>query len=367
MCGIVNFVVLGALLLGGVGCNPSRKAEASVETNEAMPAPRLRLRVVRPRKEASSGERVLPGVLLPWQRAQLGARVAGELTRITVDRGDHVERGQLLATIGIPGLAEDVERAHAHRRTAQAELSSLEDQRQRVAKAVDAGPAGVIAEGEIAALDAKVEAAKARIASAAAELGHGGAMLADTRIVAPFTGTVAARRVDRGSALSAGSIIVEVVDVSTLRMTFDVPERDAAAVKVGQRVTVIVPALRDRRVDAKIARFAPALDEATRTLRVEADVPNVEGAMLAGVSARAAIDLGSRGEVLVLPADAVIQVVGEAFVYVMDGAVARKRKVVIGYDRGPFVEISSGLKGDEEIVTGGRGLVRDGAACEVAR
>jgi RND family efflux transporter MFP subunit len=332
-----------------------------------MSAPKIRVRVVKAKRETSSGERVLPGALLPWQRADLGARVGGELTSIAVDRGDRVKKGQLLATIGIPGLVQDVERASAQKQTAEADLALLEDQQRRTTQVIASGPKGVIAEGEVAALGARVEAAKARIASAAADQGRGGAMLTDTRVLAPFDGTVVARRVDKGSALSAGSIIVEVVDVSTLRMTVDVPERDAAGVKLGQRVVVTIPTLRDRKVSAQVSRFAPALDAATRTLRVEIDIANADGALLAGVPARASIDLGSRGDVLVVPAEAVVQEAGEASVFVMEGDVARRKKVLIAYDRGPSVEVAEGLTGGEEIVVGGRGLVREGATYEVAR
>jgi len=360
-------VVLSVLGLSVTACRGGRGGDPTPEANASLPAPRIHVRVVEPKKETSSGARVLPGVLLPWQQARLGARVAGELTSITVDRGDSVKKGQVLATIGIPGLAQDVLRAGAQKKSAEAELALLEDQRRRMAKVLESGPKGVIAEGEVTGLDAKIEAARARITAAAADQGHGGAMLSDTKVIAPFDGVVLARRADPGTALSAGVIIVEIADISTLRLAVDVPERDAGAVKLGQAVSVTVASLGDKKVAAKVARFAPALDEATRTLRIEIDVPNGDGSLLAGVAARAAIDLGSRGEVFTLPADCVTREGGEASVLVMDGDTARRRKVTIAYDRGPTVEIADGLHGDEEIVVGGRGLVRDGVACEVAR
>jgi membrane fusion protein (multidrug efflux system) len=356
--------VLAALsVLMAMGCNRS-----SAETHGSTLSPaKIRVRVVKPKKEATSGTRVLPGVLMPWQKAQLGARVAGDLTSILVDRGDRIKRGQVLATIGIPGLRSDVQVAGAQKQTAEAELALLEDERRRTMNVIASAPKGTIAAGEVAALDAKVDAAKARVATAAAEQGRGGSMLADTRIVAPFDGVVLARRADVGTALTAGTVVLEVADVSTLRFAVDVPERDAAAVKVGQAAEVAILGDRDRKVTATIARFAPALDTATRTLRVEIDVPNGDGALLAGVAGRASIDLGSRGEVYTLPAEAVMQDGADAFVFVMDGDIARKRKVKIAYDRGPSFEVAEGLKGDEEIVVGGRGFVRDGTACEVAR
>jgi RND family efflux transporter MFP subunit len=304
---------------------------------------------------------------MPWQTSELGARVAGELRSVLVDRGDRIKKGQVLATIGIPGLRNDVQVAGAQKQTAEAELALLEDERRRTMNVIASAPKGTIAAGEMAALDAKVDAAKARVATAAAEQGRGGSMLADTRIVAPFDGVVLARRAGAGAALSAGAIVLEVADVSTLRFAIDVPQRDAASVKVGQAVEIAIRAEGDRKVSANIARFAPALDTATRTLRAEIDVPNGDGALLAGVPGRASIDLGSRGEAYTLPAEAVVQDGADELVFVMDGDIARKRKVKIAYDRGPSFEIAEGLHGDEEIVVGGRGLVRDGTACEVAR
>ena len=359
-------LVLTALAaLSTTACDQGTNA---AETHAStLSAAKIRVRVVKPKKETSSGVRVLPGVLMPWQKAQLGARVAGELTSISVDRGDHIKKGQVLATIGIPGLREDVQRAGAQKQTAEAELALLEDQRRRTMKVIESAPKGTIAAGETAALDAKIDAAKARVATAAADQGRGGSMLTDTRIVAPFDGIVLARRADTGTALSAGAIVVEVADVSTLRLAIDVPERDAASVKLGQAAEIAIPAEHDRKVTAKVARFAPALDEATRTLRVEIDVPNADGALIVGVASRASIDFGSRGEVYTVPAEAVVQDGDDVFVLVVNGDVARKKIVKIAYDRGPSFEIAEGLRGDEEIVLGGRGLVRDGTACEVAR
>ncbi len=361
-CGTI--CLLPALWLAA-GCHARRGEDGSALVDEA--APRLRVRVVKAKKEKRSGTRVLPGVMLPWQEAKLGARVAGELVSISVDRGDRVKKGQILATIAIPGLAEDVQRAGAHRRSASAELGMLEDQRARMAKAVASGPKGVIAEGEISALDAKIEAAHARIAAAAADQGHGSAMLADTTVVAPFDGIALARRADAGAALTAGSIVVEVADVATLRLAIDVPERDAGGIKLGQAVTVTIPALADRQVTAAVARFAPALDGATRTLRVEIDVPNADGSVLSGLAARAAIDLGTRAEVFSLPAEAVAQDQGQASVWVADSGVAKRKKITIAYDAGPTVDVAAGIDGGEEIIVGGRGLVGDGIPIEVAR
>jgi len=123
----------------------------------------------------------------------------------------------------------------------------------------------------------------------------------------------------------------------------------------------------DHAVAATVARFAPVLDPATRTLRVEIDVPNREGKLLAGVTARAAIDTGLTGEVLTLPAEAIGQQHGETSVLVVEGDIARRKKIVIAHDQGQKVEIADGLKEGEDVILGGRGLIQDGTACEVAK
>lgn len=358
--------MFAALVL--VGCGSRGDAPSiGARPDPVTSAPKLRVRVIAAKREATTGTRVFPGVLVPWEKARLGARVAGELTSIAVDRGDRVRKGQLLATIGIPGLPQEVQRARAQKRAVAADLALLEDERRRMDAVVKSGPKGVVADAERAALDARVDGARARVAVASADQGRGGALLADTRIVAPFDGTVLARLADRGTALPAGGLVVDVADVRTLRMTIDVPERDAASVKVGLPVTVVVPAQADRTAKAKVARFAPALDEATRTLRVEVDVPNDDGFLLAGVAARASVDLGSRGEVWVVPAEVVVQEGAESVVFVVEGGFAHRRRIAVAHDRGPVVEISQGIGEGDAVVLGGRGLVREGTPCEVAR
>jgi RND family efflux transporter MFP subunit len=167
--------------------------------------------------------------------------------------------------------------------------------------------------------------------------------------------------------VGAGDVVLEVARVDRLRVRLEVPEAQVELVRAGSAVVVTLPTLGGRRLEAAVSRFAPALDVRTRMLPVEVDLPNDDGALVAGVRAEVRPLGASRQEVLLLPSEALLQEGSEVVVYVARGEVARRTGVQVGYDNGVQAEVRGGVAEGDLVLLGVRGLLRDGERVEVAR
>lgn len=359
---VVVAASVAALLLA---CSQRRGAIESKEAGEVAPAA-LRVRGVVAARARIEAAAALVGRLEPYERATLAVRLAGTITEIRVDVGDRVRGGQVLALLIVPGLSAQTEAAVAASEAARHEAEMRGDVAIRAETIAEKNRAA-ISEQEVLAAKNAVATSQARGASASAEARRLRDLLNDTRIVAPFDGVVVARRKDRGTSVSAGDVVLEVARVDKLRIRLDIPEAEAGFVRQGTPVIVTLPTLGDRRIDATITRFAPALDAKSRMLPVEIDVPNEDGALVAGVRTEVRLKDRARDGVLAVPSEALLHEGADTVLYVTGSDVARRRIVKAGYDNGVQVEIREGIVEGDTVLIGGRGLLRDGVRVEVAK
>jgi membrane fusion protein (multidrug efflux system) len=171
--------------------------------------------------------------------------------------------------------------------------------------------------------------------------------------------------VSPGDYVQPGQTLVNLEDVSSVKVDFRVPEARVGRLSVGQSVAVRVDAIPSRTFSGTIAAMDPRLDESTRTALVRARVPNPRGELLPGMFARVAVVIGERPNAILIPEQAVVPIGNDAFVYrVVDGKAAMV-KVVIGQRGAGEAEILSGLNPDDLVVIGGQMKLRDGAAVNV--
>jgi membrane fusion protein (multidrug efflux system) len=245
-----------------------------------------------------------------------------------------------------------VREMRANLEEAQANLarmrSSLE---QGLIGASDYEPAVAQAEVAAARLQDALETIRTRIATLArrrAELGVAERELRETTIVAPFGGAVLARLAAPGQYLTAGTPVVELVKTDPLRLVLEVPERESSAVAIGQSVRFTTEDSAQEHA-GRVVRLAPGLREASRTLRLEAEVPNASGALRPGAFVRARLELGG-SPVLLLPASAVRRFAGVEKVALAEEGRARLRVVRTGRSVGTEIEIREGLEATTEVV-----------------
>jgi RND family efflux transporter MFP subunit len=236
---------------------------------------------------------------------------------------------------------------------------------------------GILAQSEYDASDAAFKVAQSLYNDALEEVNNRRGILAerrsdlaladqqlvDTRLVAPFAGAVQQRRANLGEYLAAGAPVLTLVKLTPLRLRLDVPEREALSIRTGQDVAVRTEGALDA-WPGRIVRLSPAIDEASRSLIVEAEVDNSKGLLRPGSFARAEIRTESGGDSLVVPQSSLVLFAGiEKVVTVKEGK-ALERPVTTGRRAGDQVEILSGLE-DGDVVVLKPGNLTTGAAVEV--
>lgn len=228
--------------------------------------------------------------------------------------------------------------------------------REEVAAAVQSAEAGARqATAMVAKAEADKVAAEARLAVAQADLARARTMLTYATIAAPFDGVVTERSIDAGHfvqpAGGAGAKpLVTVARMDQIRVTFDVPEMDAALVDVGDPVTLHVQALGNRKLTPAVTRTSWSLDEANRSLRAIIDLPNDDAGLRPGMYATAAIELQRQENALALPAAAVMRNGDEAYCWVVESGAVQRRNLELGLRSGPEVEVKSGIEENDLVV-----------------
>lgn len=301
----------------------------------------------------------LPGTVHPNRQATLYAKVAGYLKTISVEEGDGVRAGHSLARIESPELQAELVSEQAIVKVAQAEY-------QRLSRAQAQAPDLVV--------PMQVDDAKGRLDTAEARLQRTRSLLAYTQVIAPFDGVVTRRHVDPGAFIPAATAnsgaasagIVTLMDFDRVRIAVPVPEIEAARVRAGQPATISTDGQPGRQFTGTVSRHAYAIDDATRTLRVEIDLPNPERALRPGMYANVRLGVEQHLGALLIPVGALIMEKNNAFVYVVDGTKARRKAIKAGFNDGRQVEVVDGLAAGDNVILAAGTTVTDGADIEVA-
>jgi RND family efflux transporter MFP subunit len=297
----------------------------------------------------------LPGTIKANQQATLCAKVSGYLKSLTVDKGDAVKEDQSLGEIEVPELASDLAKYDAEMKVADIEFERMSNASK---KAPDLVTAQTLSEAE-----GKRKVAQARLDQVRTLLKY-------SRISAPFSGIVTQRFVDPGAfiavptggASASAAAIVTIADFQTVRVQVAMPEVEASLVTKGEPVKFSVEGLPGKTFEAKVSRFSYALDEATRTMLVEADLPNPDLALRPGMYAIAKIGVETKGDALLVPTEAIVMEKTNAFVFVFTEGKAKKTAVKLGFNDGANTEIASGITEKDRVLLVGKATLNDGQA-----
>lgn len=334
------------------------------------------------------------GQFQPYQEVDLHAKVSGYIRRISVDIGDRVKQGQVLATLEVPELQDQLEGTQAQVRHSQSEIgraqseiaraqsmhAALHAAYTRLEQAAQEKP-GLIAEQELDDARAKDQESQAQIDVAKAALDATqqqlGVSTADSHrvqtlsnyssIIAPFTGIVTMRYADTGSLIQAGTVsntqsmpVVRVAQSDLLRLRMPVPEADVPYIQIGGEVQVKVNST-GRSFVGKIIRFTRALDTNTRTMLTEVDLPNPGLVLNPGMYAETAIQLQQKSNVLIVPFQAIVQNGDEPFVLVVNASNhVEKRNVTLGIQTANRAEIVSGVQQGDRVIASGQSGYQNG-------
>jgi membrane fusion protein (multidrug efflux system) len=335
--------------------------------------------VVRVSGRTLARMRTLPGELLPYESVPLHAKVTGFVSRVNVDRGSLVKRGETLLTIEAPELVAQQAEAEAklavvksQQIEAQAKLAAAESTYNDL-KAASATK-GAVAENELVQAEKALEAARAsietldaqaRAAKAAADAQQ--ELQSYLRVTAPFDGLVTERNVSPGALVGpqAGANaapLLKLEDVRRLRLVVAVPEADVSAVVKGTEVTFTVPAFPSRAFHGHIARSAGSIDPKTRTMAVEIDVVNTDGRLAPGMYPEVRWPTHTAGLTLVVPRTAVVVTTERVFVIRVRNGRAEWVDVKRGGADKDSMEVFGDLRPGDEVVARASDEIRNGSA-----
>jgi RND family efflux transporter MFP subunit len=326
------------------------------------------------------------GTLAAEDKAELSFKVPGRLQKLFADIGSPAAAGGVLAQLereeyvfrvdgaraallqararlGLPpdGTKDEVEaEATAVVRQSRARMEQAKAELDRSRSLLDDGvlsrSAWDVAEANFKVADSQyndsleeVNNRRAILLQRRSDLALAEQQLRDTSLVAPFSGSVQARRASLGEYLLAGAPVLALVKTSPIRLRLEIPERDARFITKGLSVTV------RREGDTAsftgtVARISPALEESNRSLIVEAELPNSNGALRPGAFVKAEITSDAGGPVLVVPASSVVVFAGIEKVVTVKEKKAVERPVVTGRRSAGAVEIVSGLADGDLVI-----------------
>jgi RND family efflux transporter MFP subunit len=351
--------------------------------------------VVKAVRADLSSDLVLTAEFEPFQEIDVMAKVSGYIKQIKVDIGDRVHEGQLLATLEIPEMQDDLTRAAAAIDEASAELATARDELQRAQSAHDmahlsysrildvskrepglvpqqevdeAHSRDLVAEAQVSSAKSHITTEEQRIRVSQAEQARFKTLFQYGVITAPFNGVVTKRYANSGSLIQAGTAsqsqampVVRLSENGLLRLALPVPESAVPSIHLGESVEVRVSALH-RSFSGRVARFSDRVDQATRTMKTEVDVPNPTLILIPGMYAEVDLVTEQRKNVLAVAVEAVDSSGNGARVFtVQTSGAIQIIPVVLGIENARQIEIRSGeLKVGDRVVVGSRAGLKDG-------
>ena len=332
----------GLLALWTAACGGDGEAKAPEAPAERVA--QVRALELRPQRVVDVAS--LPADLAPLHRATLAAEVGGAVESVRAELGQAVARGQLLATIDERSLAQAVAEAEALLRQAALQLERAQNlfDRRAVTKAqlLDAVTNRDVAEARLATTRLALDKARLR---------------------APWSGRIAARHVEIGSFVALGTPLFELVDASRVKVRAPARSADVQYLVVGREVEVTLDALPGERFRARIERLGAELDPDSRTLEIEAELPNPDGRLRPGMLARVELPRREIADALVVPMACLVDLGGTKAVWTVEGGVARRRAVELGPVLGEEVVVL-GLNPGDRVVVEGQHAIGEGQRVE---
>ena len=341
--------VLLLMVALAVGCGSD---EVAVET--------VRPVLVTHPTSAADAQASFAGDIRAREESPLSFRVGGKIVERRVDVGDHVRRGELLATLDAADLQARARAARARLAAAEAELGRARaDQARFAALAEDQ----LVSRSALDAQNAAATAAQGQVDAARAELEVAGNQSGYSELRATADGVIAARHVEAGEVVAAGQAVYTLAGDGTREVAFAVPEGRVDAIRPGQAVQVELWSDPERRWPGRVREIAPMADPASRTFAARAVVEAPAGALELGQSARVHVDTNGDRESLSVPLSA-LQRVGEdaVAVFVVDPATStlKLQPVQVGAYGNERVPVTGGLDRQAWVVAAGGHLLREG-------
>lgn len=289
----------------------------------------------------------LSGSLEANEQIDIRSEVSGVVEQINFEEGSEVRKGQILFKVN------DVElRAQRSMMTSAQKLASENERRAKLLLEKQA-----ISQEEY-------DVSNADLASSKASSELIGAQLSKATVRAPFSGTIGLREISEGTYVTPETPIAKLVNTSQLKITFAIPEKYAPRMSVNSVISFTTPGSNEEYA-AKIYAIEPAVDVATRTLRMRAIADNSEGKLYPGTYVNVLLPLETIENALLVPTEALIPIQNGKKIFVLRNGKAREIMVKTGSRTDSVVRVISGLKAQDTVLTYGVMALSDGTPVKV--
>jgi RND family efflux transporter MFP subunit len=348
---IAAVTVLAILVILGTWRHVSQRNE---QKDFVQRTTQIAVSVATAKRDSKPKELILPGTFQAFNQTTIFPRSNGYVKSWKVDIGDYVQAGQLLAEIATPEVDQQLAQARAQEEIAKVTADRWRDLLQKK----------VVSKQEYDQDEKAYEAAKANLQQLEKIQGF-------QQILAPFTGKIAARNIDVGTLVTAGTgnsgtPLFSLVQSDVLRVYVFAPQENAPSIHEGLAAKIVLQEYPGQEFDGKVTRTAGALDPQSRTMQVEVQVPNQEGKLYAGMYGQVKFLLPDDNAPIVVPADAfVFRAQGPQVVTVTNDNRIHWQKISVGRDFGTQLEVLNGLKENAEVVMNPTDDLREGIEVQV--
>ena len=331
-------VVAAVALAAGCGSN-SKTAEQTTVTEEVVPT----VSVTQVSLREVPQEATYTSTIQAFVKNNIAPQTAGRISRILVDVGDFVKKGQVVAEMDQTQLAQ-----------VELQLRNNETEFNRLKELYEVGG---LSKSDLDAIEMAYKVSKTQYEN----------LKENATLVSPINGVITARNYDAGDMYAKSAPIYTVEQIVPVKLLVGISETDYSKVKKGDSVEITADAIPGKTFYGKIRKIYPTVDPATRTFTVEVVVDNNYSTLRPGMFARATVNFGSNNSV-VIPDVAVVkqQGSGERFVYILnDDGTVTYQKVVLGRRMGTEYEVLEGIADGAKVVVGGQIRLKDGIKVEV--
>ena len=290
------------------------------------------------------------GMVKPFAVAKVSSEEGGLITSIPKDKGSYVSKGEIVVYI-----KKDIEIATFNQTAAQVELARItyEKQKQLYEDNATTEISYLTAKWQLEAAEKSLDILRARLTSA--------------NVRSPISGVIDDKMMNKGEMSAPGAPILNIVDVSSVKVSAGIPESYVTRIKNGQQVTITVDALPGMEFEGRINYIAPAITGTSRSFEAEVVINNRERVLKPGMNANVQIAQFQKDNAVVIPQDLIIDYGEEQYVFILEGDIAKKRDIKIGGRNDTGVLIESGLNPGDKLLTEGYRAVKDGEKVQVGQ
>jgi RND family efflux transporter MFP subunit len=358
--------VVGLLVTSGIVPRLRSRKALAAETNE-LAAPTVL--VIQPKRGAPSQEILLPGNIQAFVDAPIYARTNGYLKRWYFDIGSHVKQGQLLAEIESPEVDQQLSQVQADLGTVTANLHLSQITANRYADLIQQD---AVSQQETDNAVSDLASRNTAVKSAQANVDRLKQLVSFEKVYAPFDGVVTARNTDIGQLIDSGAAggqarsLFQVAAINRLRVFISVPQIYSQAATPGLKADLTFAEFPGRRFQGTLVRTSRSIDPLARTLNVEVDVDNAKGELLPGAYTEVHLKLKESTPTMTVPVSAFLfRREGLRVAVVKNDNTAELVPVTLGRDFGDFAEITTGLTGQERVISNPPDSIIDGERLNV--